>query len=331
MVDTSTAEIVKKFYDSEATYGHVTSMALYDNTSDLRATLLAVGFSTGHVIVYDFETIMQKNSGPQNVEFLHKFNLHKSGIASLAFDKTGSVLASGGFDTYIVVYDIIEGASLYKLLGHKDIVTHLQFHLFPYVSNQKHEETENNLIQSKKSRQFDEMLISGSKDTSLKIWDLESQFCAQTLMDANQKVYSFTIMNNIIIVGGEDEHLRAYRCGIKQVSDTHSISYLQYADLIGTFKKQGSERLVELSLSSDERYLIATSADGNVEVFKFNTENEIYKKLLRAAKKQARKRTRVEMDDEEENKVAVIKVDKEKVKQQVILQNYDAKFIFSSV
>jgi U3 small nucleolar RNA-associated protein 12 len=334
VIDVSTAEIVKKFYDSEATYGYVTCMALFEGQSDLQGSQLAVGFSTGHVLVYDFNFLMQRNSGTQNVEFLHKFNLHKSTVSALAFDKTGSVLASGGFDTYVVVYDIIEGAALYKLMGHKDAVTQLEFHLFQYAKTENQEENETRVSHSKKSRQFDEMLVSASKDTSIKIWDLESQFCAQSLMEANQKVYSFVILKNMIITGAEDEKLRVYRCGIKQETSTSSYSYLKYAELIGTFDKKGSERVVEVSLSSDNEYLVVTSADGNIEVFKPSSEREIYKKLLRVAKKQAKKKrlhSEMEAADDEEQDTTTTKVNKEKLKERVVEGDFDAKFMFTSV
>ena len=124
-------------------------MALYDDFTNLRGRLLAVGFSTGHVIVYDLDMLMKTDCGSQNVEFLHKFNLHKSSVSSLAFDKTGSMLASGGFDTYIVVYDIVEGVSLYKLLGHKDVISQLQFIIFPYIKSNLKIDSEDTIIHSK--------------------------------------------------------------------------------------------------------------------------------------------------------------------------------------
>jgi len=99
------------------------------------------------------------------------------------------------------------------------------------------------------------MLVSASKDTSVKIWDLESQFCAQSLMDANQRIYSFIILSNLIITGAEDENQRVYRCGIKQDTDSHNHVFLKYAEFIGTFKKKSSERTIEISLSSDDKFL----------------------------------------------------------------------------
>ena len=262
MVNIHTAEIVKKFYDREATYGYVTSMALFDDANDLRGKLLAVGFSSGHVIIYDFDHILHENSATQNVEFIHKFNLHKSGVNCLTFDKTGSVLASGGLDTYIIVYDIIEGVSLYKLMGHKDSITQLQFHLFQY--EKKDHMQEEHLIHSNKARRFEEMLVSSSKDTSLKIWDLESQFCAQTLMDTNQKAYSFIIYKEMILLGAEDEKIRIYKCGIKQKVDDLSRKILIYADQLGSFDKNGNERVIDLSIAYDNSYITITSADGNI-------------------------------------------------------------------
>lgn len=237
-------------------------MTLYEDTNDLRGKLLAVGFSSGHVIVYDFDHILNEGSTRQNVEFVHKFNLHKSGVTWLAFDKTGSLLTSGGLDTYIIVYDIIEGVSLYKLMGHKDSITQLQFHMFPFEKNDSVQE--DSLIHSNKARRFEEMLVSSSKDTSLKIWDLESQFWAQTVMDANQKAYSFTILKEMILLGAEDENIRIYKCGIKQKTDELSRKFLIYVDLLGSFVKRGNERVIEVAVAYDQSHIVVTSADGNI-------------------------------------------------------------------
>ena len=42
-----------------------------------------------------------------------------------------------------------------------------------------------------------EMLLSSSRDTSLKLWELETQHCVQTIVGHKFSLYSFTLMINI--------------------------------------------------------------------------------------------------------------------------------------
>jgi U3 small nucleolar RNA-associated protein 12 len=227
-------------------------------------------------------------------------------------------LASGGFDTYIVVYDIVEGASLYKLLGHKDVVSQLKFHVFS--------EPDHSI--GSKTQSTSEMLISTSRDTSIKIWDLESQYCAQSIMEANQKIYSFITFANLLITGSNSSSLRVYKLGLKSQTDENSnFTYYKYAEYVGSFEKSDGERVVEISFDGQSNKFIVCSSD-SIEVFKINNEREIYKKLLRAAKKQSRKRNRDEVDDEDTSKVTV---NKEKVKEQVVDGNFEVRYLFSSV
>ena len=334
IVDLGTSNVTKKFYDNEASYGFVTVIETFVDTSGLQDTLIAVGFSTGVVLVYNFNEVMESKF-EQNLDFLHKFNFHKNGVSALAFDKTGSVLASGGSDTYIVVYDIIEGASLYKLMGHKDRVTQLRFHRFSY-SEKSETSQDTKVTQSRTSRHFDEMLVSASKDTTVKIWNLESQFCAQTVMETNQKAYSFVIYDNLMLIGAEDEKIHIYKCGISQSEDQSGFQFAKYCTHVGHFNKTGSERVIELTVSTDDSYLCCTSADGNIEIFTRNDDVNIYKKLLRDAKKQnKKKRTHAEMesqDDQKESEKTEIapKVDKDQIQQRVLDGDYDAKYMFTS-
>ena len=51
------------------------------------------------------------------------FSGHKRGVTSVAFDATGSRLASASKDTSIIVWDVVAEAGVVRLKGHKDVVT----------------------------------------------------------------------------------------------------------------------------------------------------------------------------------------------------------------
>ena len=52
-------------------------------------------------------------------------NGHRKAVSALCYSPSGALLASGGQDTDIVVWDPAEEAGLYRLRGHMDEVTAL--------------------------------------------------------------------------------------------------------------------------------------------------------------------------------------------------------------
>ena len=105
-----TGEVQFKVYDKEALHGHVTYLTA---SSDY----LAVGFSSGTIIVYNL-----KAEG-EELEQLHLFNFHRSPITSIVFFNNNTQMASGSADTYIIIYDLIADTAQFKLLGHNEQIT----------------------------------------------------------------------------------------------------------------------------------------------------------------------------------------------------------------
>src|SRR5690606_11448629 len=110
--------------------------------------------------------------------------------------------ASGGDDTEIVMRDITSGDGLYRLRGHKGSITSLAF------LNKTN------------------LLVSGSKDMLIKIWELETQHCIQTLIGTRNEIWGITVdpevftsiskipLNNVqekrLVVGSVDNELRVW-------------------------------------------------------------------------------------------------------------------------
>lgn len=69
---------------------------------------------------------------------------------------------SAAQDTYIVVYDLVADQAMYKLMGHRDVVTQLDVVLMASAQQRNH---------------MQRLLLSSSKDGMLKFWDLSQQCC----------------------------------------------------------------------------------------------------------------------------------------------------------
>lgn len=129
---------------------------------------------------------------------------HKSAVSCLRFNKSGALLASGSKDTNIIIWDIVSETGLYKyantildrretnpthrLRGHKDMVTDCKF-----------------LEKSNK-------LVTSSKDSFMKIWDLETQHCVQTIVTHRNEVWSFDIDDDEtrLVTGASDDKIRVW-------------------------------------------------------------------------------------------------------------------------
>jgi len=112
------------------------------------------------------------------------FHGHKSAVTCLSCDTSGNRLASGSNDTDIVLWDLITNGGLFRLHGHHQPVMNIAF----YDEN---------------------TLISCSKDSSLKVWELDTQHCAQTLVGHKNEVWTFVLDANqrYIVSGGSDMDL----------------------------------------------------------------------------------------------------------------------------
>ena len=100
---------------------------------------------------------------------------HTSAVSALAFNRRGSLLASGSFDTDVVVWDVVAESGLYKLRGHKDAITGCMF------------------------LERTQRLVTCSKDTLVKVWDHDTQHCVQTCVGHRNEVWSVDV--NLTVTG----------------------------------------------------------------------------------------------------------------------------------
>ena len=96
--------------------GEITAMHLVSDAA-VHETL-AVGYSNGMVRCYD----AAKGGSP-----LVSLMGHRGTIACLASSDGGMLLASGGYDTDIVLWDLVAERGICRLRGHKDAVTAVRF------------------------------------------------------------------------------------------------------------------------------------------------------------------------------------------------------------
>lgn len=102
--------------------------------------------------------------------------------------------------------------------------------------------------------------------------------------------------------------------------------------LVGNLKKDSGARVLELSYDKNLNLLEILSADNKLEIFKVNIDKKdsLIKKLLRVEKRKALKRKRQEADDDnEEDAVKNLKLDRDLILQKFEDQEYDLSIHFS--
>ncbi|OLY84024.1 WD repeat-containing protein 3 [Smittium mucronatum] len=281
----------------------------------------AIGYSDGSIRLFDFE-----NPSPSCI-----FNGHKGAITALTFDPTGTVLCSGSRDTDLVLWDIIAETGLYRLKGHKDQITGIIF-----VNDQQ------NAVSPEKSDSVVDVgstmdsytsqstetkdaftagekgfLITSSKDTLVKVWDLEYRHCVQTIVSHKSEVWSIAISpdHKTLITGSSESNLKVFKLNLQDSPDPSvplpssgtSLSENSYNNsatysenlLENLVKKGNKEILVELgfiSKQSKERVTMlqfhpagillgCQTNDRMVEFFTISTPEEIKKKSARKIKR----------------------------------------------
>jgi U3 small nucleolar RNA-associated protein 12 len=86
-------------------------------------------------------------------------------VLALGFDRArhGARLASGGSDGSVVLWDVVAETGLFRLLGHRAGITNVL------------------LVPPTSEFNTDDILVTTSLDGLVKIWDLNGQYCRQTL------------------------------------------------------------------------------------------------------------------------------------------------------
>lgn len=272
---------------------------------------VAAGYSSGEVCIFQYLKSSSRVGALRG---------HQSGISSLAYDASGTLLASGGRDSDIVIWDTVSLSGVCRLRGHKDAITGLAFLSVGGAAG------------SVGSRQ---LLISTSKDTLMKVWDLGTQHCLQTIVGHRCEIWALAVFSPPsssttaeaakkagkngssasgsaetatpspssaevssaashcrIVTGASDDLLRAYHVRIPAdaslIADNEDV--LEYTGCI----KLNGERCTHVEFNHDGTLLAALVGKKDVEVFRVRSEAEAKKKLKRRQKR-AREQTNKQM------------------------------------
>ncbi|KAF8665632.1 hypothetical protein AX16_000087 [Volvariella volvacea WC 439] len=199
-------------------------------------------------------------------------NGHKKSVTALAFDEQGTRLASGSQDTDIILWDIVGEAGM---RGHRDQITALRF----LKSFAEHP--------SASTAPAQDILVTSSKDTFLKVWDLTTQHCVQTVVAHRAEIWSMDVKEDqdLIFTGSGEGELKAWRMdraamgeGLKE-ADTGEVE--KWVHPLSQLPLSSKLRISQIAFHPSLPYLAVQSHDRSIEVFRIRTEEEIRKKKAR--------------------------------------------------
>jgi U3 small nucleolar RNA-associated protein 12 len=310
--DTKTGERVKTLSYRKHIYdNHPTSLNTPLNESSevvcLRSnggSLLAAGHANGVIRVWDLSTgallvqgmISLMGLSNSNLDFIFSktaevkqtLNGHKSAVTCLAFDTQGLRLASGSKDTVVIVWDIVSETGLFRLRGHKHVITQVAF----------------------TSIDSNDILISSSRDTFVKFWDLSTQHCFKTLIGHRNEVWDFVFLasKNWLITGTIDSELRIWELEVddkKNNSEKEDREDMEESEVlhdegmsdesflvarkVGSILRKSTAPVKTLTIDAELRFLACHGKDSTVEVFKIRTEEEIKSSMKKRIKKEKKR------------------------------------------
>ena len=224
------------------------------------------------------------------------FNGHKSAITHLAFDNAGVHLASGSRDTDVILWDLIAEVGLFKLRGHTDQITSLNF-VFPSIE----------LLNAAGMGDHSGFLLTTGKDSLIKVWDLASQHCIEThVAQSNGECWSLGLSpdQSGCITAGNDGEIKVWSINeaamIEISKEKVGAEDRKILTARGTFYRAGKDRTIGISFHPRSDYVGFHGSEKAVEIWRIRSETEVQKSLAR--KRRRRKEKGQETNAEDDSK-----------------------------
>lgn len=236
---------------------------------------IAVGYADGVVQIFDL-------SSGTYYDAICSLALHKNAVSILRYDAHGMRLVSGGLDTELVVVDVVEQAGRQRLSGHNAAVT--DAHFLQRLVDQ-------------------DIVVSSSKDTQIKFWNLETQFCFKTIVDNRTEIWALAFINDLMVAGAGESGMNVYRLRKRgdnaaqsletavegfAIDDEDTISPLSVSNC-GTIQRAGKGRTVNLVADPNERVLSCHGTNDLIENFYICNAEEAKQRLAKRLKKARKK------------------------------------------
>ena len=200
-----------------------------------------------------------------------------------------------------MLWDLVAEVGLFKLRGHKNQITGLQFIHPATALNAAADDDDGQVLEATNGQSvLDDnqagFLLSTSKDALIKLWDLGSQHCVEThVAQTNGECWSMAVSPDSLycITAGNDGELRVWSldmAGLRQLSSyAGEDPEKKYLKEIGTLYRHGKDRAFGVSFHTGGEYLAVHGSDKAIELWTIRTLAEVRKSLARKRRRRREK------------------------------------------
>lgn len=231
---------------------------------------IAAGYANGHVALFHSDAAVL--NGAPSCKWYALGHKPDTQVLSLAMDTQRTLLASGAQDTDITIWDVTSQEASYRLRGHRGGVVAVAF-------------------VAKRSN----LLVSGSADGWVKVWDLDVRQCVQTMVASDAQVTSLCldVSGMRVYCGLRDDFIKVYSICSGASSETLLTDH-------GGLPRKSNKPLTGIKISHDGCFLLAFSSK-TIEVFQSLTSEEVRRKVQRKKKRRRVESNEVADDDNDDN------------------------------
>ncbi|XP_067858937.1 transducin beta-like protein 3 isoform X1 [Heptranchias perlo] len=182
--------------------------------------------------------------------------IHTSPVASMAFDSTSTLLATGGCDSTIKIWDVIKQYCTHNLKGSSGVVHLVEFH--PDLSRLQ--------------------LFSSSMDYKVRLWNLNTSKCIMVL-DAHYSAVTslaFTLDGNTLISSGRDKICTVWDLTTYKSQRTVPV----YETVEAVVLLPEDEDFTALGLTSEEPHFITAGSKGILRIWEAYSGRCIYSQCV---------------------------------------------------
>lgn len=182
--------------------------------------------------------------------------IHNAPVASMTFDSTSTLLATGGCDGTIKLWDVVKQYCTHNLKGSSGVVHLVEFH--PDI----------NRLQ----------LFSSSSDCGIRVWDLRSSQCVCVLQSHYSTVtcLSFSSDGETLISSGRDKICTVWDLKTKKEKRTVPV----YEAVEGVVILPKNKDFSEIGVKSKDCHFITAGSKGVLRVWDASTARCVYTQTL---------------------------------------------------
>lgn len=184
--------------------------------------------------------------------------IHTVPVASMTFDPTSTLLATGGCDGTIKLWDVVKQYCTHNLKGSSGVVHLVQFH--PDI----------NKLQ----------LFSSSMDCGIRVWDLRSSKCVCVLQSHYSPVTSLSFSSNggTMVSSGRDKICTVWDLKSREAKRTVPV----YEAVEGVVLLPQDKDFSQIGVKNKDLHFITAGSKGILRVWEASTARCVYTQSLSA-------------------------------------------------